>query len=107
VPTHLVRLSPNGIRLLSRQTLIPGLGPLKLRVPQGNGLRVTRLELDELWAYVGRRRRQHEKPIPGDPRGDQYTYVALASSTRAIIAYRTGSATAQLQTISFKTCASA
>jgi IS1 family transposase len=34
--------------------------------------------------------RQHEKPIPGDPRGDQYIYVALASSTRAIIAYRTG-----------------
>jgi IS1 family transposase len=54
------------------------------------GLRVNRLELDELWSYVGRKRRQHEKPIPGDPRGDQYTYVALASSTRAIIAYRTG-----------------
>jgi hypothetical protein len=54
-----------------------------------NGLRVNRLELDELWGYVGRKRRQHEKPIPGDPRGDQYTYVALASPTRAIIAYRT------------------
>jgi IS1 family transposase len=57
---------------------------------QMNGLRVSRLELDELHAYVGRRRRQHEKPISGDPRGDQYTFVALASSTRAIIAYRTG-----------------
>jgi IS1 family transposase len=54
------------------------------------GVRTTRLELDELWSYVGRKRRQHEKVIPDDPRGDQYTYVALASSTRAIIAYRTG-----------------
>jgi IS1 family transposase len=59
------------------------------------GLRVNRLELDELWAYVGRRRRQNEKPIPGDPRGDQYTFVALASSTRAIIAYQTGKRTSE------------
>jgi IS1 family transposase len=54
------------------------------------GLHVSRLELDELWQYVGRKRRQHEKPIPGDPRGDQWTYVALAASTRAIVSYRTG-----------------
>lgn len=59
------------------------------------GLRVNRLELDELWAYVGKKRRQNEKPIPGDPRGDQYTYVALASSTRAIIAYQTGKRTGE------------
>src|SRR5437588_5906618 len=57
------------------------------------GLRVNRLELDELWAYVGKKRRQHDKPIPGDPRGDQYTYVALSASTRAIVAYQTGKRT--------------
>src|SRR3989442_367992 len=67
-----------------------GRGCAELHDRTMNGLRVNRLELDELWAFVGRKRRQHEKPIPGDPRGDQYTYVALASSTRAIIAYRTG-----------------
>jgi IS1 family transposase len=52
------------------------------------GVRTGRLELDELWAYVGKkqkRARQHETE-----KGDQYTFVALASSTRAIIAYRTG-----------------
>src|SRR5262245_17808875 len=74
-------------------------GTLALRVGKGCaelhdrimvGIRTNRLELDELWAYVGRKRRQHERPIPGNPRGDQYTYVALAASTRAIVAYRTG-----------------
>ena len=54
------------------------------------GVRTSRLELDELWAFVGKKRRQHERPIPGDQRGDQYTYVALAASTRAIVSYRTG-----------------
>ncbi|HTS40950.1 MAG TPA: transposase [Xanthobacteraceae bacterium] len=54
------------------------------------GIRTNRLELDELWAYIGRRRRQQEKPKHGDPRGDTYTYVALSASTRAIVTYRTG-----------------
>src|SRR5262245_14094219 len=54
------------------------------------GIRTNRLELDELWSYVGRKRRQQEKPKRGDPRGDTYTFVALSSSTRAIVAYRTG-----------------
>jgi IS1 family transposase len=52
------------------------------------GLRVGRIEMDELWAYVGKkqkRTRAHEVT-----KGDQYTFVALASSSRAIIGYRTG-----------------
>jgi IS1 family transposase len=74
-------------------------GTLPLRVGRGCaelhdrvmvGLHINRLELDEVWQYVGRRRRQHEKPVPGDPRGDNYTYIALASSTRAIVAYQIG-----------------
>ena len=38
--------------------------------------------------------------------GDQYTYIALGASTRAIIGYRTGKRDARLQTILFRTCAS-
>jgi IS1 family transposase len=90
-----------GIRAAARITGVnrETVGTLALRVGCGCaelhdrmmvGLHVGRLELDELWAYVGRKRRQHEKPVAGDPRGDQYTYVALASSTRAIVAYQTG-----------------
>src|SRR5262249_17542261 len=60
------------------------------------GLRVQRpLELDELWSFVQRKRRQNEKPRPDlAVTDDQYTYVAMAFSTRAIIAYRTGKRTA-------------
>src|SRR5579863_1004094 len=50
------------------------------------GLRVHRIECDELWAYVGHKRNpQKSKPRRSPVFGDQYTYVALASSTRAII----------------------
>ena len=53
------------------------------------GLRVPRIECDELWAYVGckQKRVTHANVAV---KGDQYTYVALAASTKAILAYRTG-----------------
>lgn len=52
------------------------------------GLRVGRLELDELWSYVGKKQRNVRRGE--DTKGDQWTYVALASSSRAIVSYRTG-----------------
>jgi IS1 family transposase len=53
------------------------------------GLRVTRLELDELWAFVGKKQR-HLRRGDSPEKGDQYTFVALASTSRAIVSYRTG-----------------
>ena len=53
------------------------------------GLHVNRLELDELWSYVGKKQKNvTRKDVTVT--GDQYTYVALAASTRAIVSYRTG-----------------
>lgn len=52
------------------------------------GLRVGRIEMDELWQFVGKKQKRtkaHETT-----KGDQYTFIALASAARAIIAYRTG-----------------
>ena len=55
------------------------------------GLRVNRIECDELWSYVGHKRNpQHGRPSLSPEKGDQYTYIALGASSRAIIAYRTG-----------------
>jgi hypothetical protein len=49
------------------------------------GLRVNLIECDELWSYVLRKRRWHEKPSADAPvTGDQYT-IALGASSRAII----------------------
>jgi hypothetical protein len=54
-------------------------------------VRTSRLELDELWGYVGHKRNlQRSKPSLSPEKGDQYTYAAPASSTGAIVAYRTG-----------------
>jgi IS1 family transposase len=55
------------------------------------GIRVNRIECDELWAYVGHKRNpQSGKPSLNPEKGDQYTFIALGASSRAIIAYRTG-----------------
>ena len=53
------------------------------------GIRTGRIEMDELWAFVGKKQR-HLKRTDSHDKGDQYTFVALASSSRAIIGYRTG-----------------
>jgi IS1 family transposase len=53
------------------------------------GIRSGRLELDEIWGYVGQKQKnvlRHEIPV----KGDQYTFIALSSSTKAIVSYRTG-----------------
>jgi IS1 family transposase len=71
--------------------LAVGRGAAELHDRMMVGLRVYRIECDELWAYVGHKRNpQKSKPRLSPVFGDQYTYVALASSTRAIIGYRTG-----------------
>jgi IS1 family transposase len=53
------------------------------------GVRTGRLELDELWAYVGKKQKR-VKRHETFAKGDQYTYIALAASAKAIVAYRTG-----------------
>lgn len=47
------------------------------------------IELDEIWAYVGKKRRQ-VKAEDGPEIGDQYTFIALDSINKAILSYRTG-----------------
>ena len=89
-----------GIRTTSRLTGVNRgtVAALALRVGRGCaalhdgmfvGVCTGRLELDELWAFVGKKQKR-VKPQDGSVKGDQYTFVALASSSRAIVAYRTG-----------------
>jgi IS1 family transposase len=53
------------------------------------GLRVGRIELDEVWGYVGKKQKKVERHEISH-KGDQYTFIALGSSSKAIITYRTG-----------------
>jgi IS1 family transposase len=72
-------------------------GKLALQVGQGCaelhdrrmvGVRINRIELDEVWSFVGkkqRRTRAHETT-----KGDQYTFIALAGTQKTIIGYHIG-----------------
>lgn len=53
------------------------------------GLRVGRIELDELWSFVGKKQRRTARKDEAIT-GDQYIYVALASASKAILSYRVG-----------------
>jgi IS1 family transposase len=89
-----------GIRTTSRLTGVnrETVGTLALRVGRGCaelhdrlfvGIRTGRIEVDELWSFVGKKARQITSEDSTD-KGDQYTFIALAASSRAIIAYQTG-----------------
>lgn len=86
------RLTDTDRKTVSRLALAIGNGAAELHDRMMVGLHVHRIECDELWAYVGHKRNPQKGPQrrPSPVKGDQYTYVALAASTRAIIGYRTG-----------------
>jgi len=90
------RITNTDRKTVARLALRLGLGCAELHDRLMVGLHVNRIELDEVWGFVKRKRRWNEKPGADHPvTGDQYTYVALSSSTRAIIAYRTGKRTSE------------
>jgi len=55
-------------------------------------LNVSRLEFDEIWQYVGKKRKAVKATDP-DTVGDQYTYIALAGSATAIVSFYRGART--------------
>lgn len=85
------RITGTDRKTVARLALKVGRGCAELHDRMMVGLRVSRCELDELWSFVGHKRNpQRSKPSRDPNKGDQYTFVALASSTRAIVSYRTG-----------------
>ena len=48
-----------------------------------------RLELDEIWGYVGKKQKRVQRHEIAH-KGDQYTFVGMSASAKAIISYRTG-----------------
>ena len=92
------RLTQTDRKTVARLALAVGKGCAELHDRMMVGLHVHRIECDELWAYVGHKRNPQAGPKrrPSPVMGDQYTYVALASATRAIIGYRTGKRTTEL-----------
>src|ERR1051326_1390186 len=86
------RLTDTDRKTVARLALAVGNGAAALHDRMMVGLRVHRIECDELWAYVGHKRNPQRGKVkrPSITKGDHYTFIALASSTRAIVAYQTG-----------------
>jgi len=89
-----------GVRAAARLTGVnrQTVGTLALRVGRGCaelhdrimvGVRVNRLELDETWSFVGKKQRRVKKHEIF-AKGDQYVYVGMAGTQKAIVAYRIG-----------------
>ena len=56
------------------------------------GLNIGRIELDEIWGFVGKKQRKLTE-MDGDDKSDQYTFTALDGTTKAIVSYTTGKRT--------------
>ncbi len=52
-------------------------------------LNVSRIELDELWAYIGKKQRRVSAD-DDQSKGDNYTFIAMDATNKAIISFRSG-----------------
>lgn len=59
-----------------------------------HSLHVNRIELDEAWSYVGKKQKRLTE-TDGADKGDQYVFVALAGTAKAILSYRIGKRNAE------------
>jgi IS1 family transposase len=83
------RLTGTDRKTVARLALRVGRGCAELHDRMMVGVRTGRLELDELWAFVGKKQKR-VKRTDSQEKGDQYTFVALASTSKAIVSYLTG-----------------
>src|ERR1043165_2023275 len=77
------RLTGVDRKTIARLQLKIGRGCAEMHDRMMVGIRTGRLELDELWSFVGKKQKRAESHEP--TKGDQYTFIALASASRAII----------------------
>lgn len=66
-----------------------GIGCAKLHDTVMRDLQIARIELDEIWQYVGKKR-DHVKDDDPLTVGDQYTFIALDGTSKAIVSHHTG-----------------
>jgi IS1 family transposase len=66
-----------------------GLGACKFHDRTVHSVQVSRIELDECWSFVGKKQRKWT-PTDGAAKGDQYIYIALAATAKAILSFRVG-----------------
>jgi IS1 family transposase len=83
------RLTGTNRKTVARLALRVGRGCAELHDRMMVGIRVNRLELDEIWSFVGKKQKQ-AKRHELFAKGDQYVFIAMAGTQKAIISYRVG-----------------
>jgi IS1 family transposase len=95
----------NSIRSTERMTNVHRDTVMRTLVEVGNGcatimdqemrdLACERVQVDEIWAYVGKKQRQVTKEDDRSRVGDMWTFVALDPDTKLVPTYRVGKRTA-------------
>src|SRR5580692_4988100 len=88
------RLTGCDRKTVARLALRVGRGCAELHDRMMVGIRVNRLELDEAWSFVGKKQKnvlRHEIPV----KGDQYVFIGMAGTQKAIIGWRVGKRNAE------------
>ena len=70
-----------------------GTGCAKLMDEKMHDLPCERIQVDEIWSFVGKKQRQVTKHDDKARVGDQWTFVALCPDTKLVPAYRVGKRT--------------
>jgi len=66
-----------------------GFGAIEFHDRTVHSLQVPRLELDEAWSFVGKKERRCT-PADGIEKGDQYVFLGMSASSKAIISFQVG-----------------
>ena len=83
------RLTGTDRKTVARLALRVGRGCAELHDRMMVGIRVQRLELDEAWSFVGKKQK-NVKRNEIFAKGDQYVFIGMAGTQKAIIGYRVG-----------------
>jgi IS1 family transposase len=83
------RLAGVDRKSVAKLALQVGQGCAELHDRRVVGVRVNRIELDEVWSFVGKKQKR-VKRHEAFAKGDQYVFTALAGTQKAILAYRIG-----------------
>jgi IS1 family transposase len=83
------RLAGVDRKTVARLALRVGKGCAELHDRRMVGVRVSRIELDEVWSFVGKIQKR-VKSYETFSKGDQYTFIAMAGTQKAIISCRIG-----------------
>jgi IS1 family transposase len=83
------RLTGTNRKTVGKLALDVGKGACELHDRIMVGIRVNRLELDELWSFVGKKQKRVQRNELF-AKGDQYVFIGMAGTQKAIVSFHVG-----------------